>query len=182
MRRQATARPGAPALALALAIVFSSASSQAQIYRCIDADGRIEFSDLPCADDAEIIEPGGNLSVVARADSLDAAAIANRQFIDQRRADLAEQHRAAAERRRYEDARERAALAQAARQLHRSTPSFLPGQRRLQIQRQLEAQRRADQAEAQQRRRELAEADLDQGRRRETLLSRSGGNRERILD
>lgn len=169
-------------MVLALAMLFSSASSQAQIYRCIDADGRSEFSDLPCADDAEIIEPGGNLSVIARADSLDAAAIANRQFIEQRRADLAEQRRAAAERRRHEDARERAALAQMARQLHRSTPSFLPGQRRLHIQRQLEAQRRADRAEAQQRRRELAGAERDENSRRETLLSRSGGTRERILD
>lgn len=167
-----------PALALVavLIAILASTSIQAEIYRCIDDEGRTEFSDRPCADDAEIVELEGNMSVIAAADSLDAAAQANRQFIDQRLADLAEQRRAAAERQRVEAAQQRsAALRQAASQ-QRSIPLSLQDQRRLL------AQRRAERIEADQRRREQAESEPAAADQRRTLLSRSGGNRQRILD
>lgn len=167
-----------PALALVAVLITMSASTsiQAEIYRCIDGEGRTEFSDRPCADDAKIFELQGNMSVIAAADSLDAAAQANRQFIDQRLANLAEQRRAAAERQRVEAAQQRAAALRQAASRQRSIPLSLQDQRRLL------AQRRAERSETDQRRREQAESEPAAADQRRTLLSRSGGNRQQILD
>lgn len=162
---------------LCLVCLLSPTPIQAQIYRCIDANGQQEFSDLPCADDAELIELSGNMSVIEAADSLDAAARSNRQFIDRRRAELTAQ-RQAAERQRRDAAQQGATAARALRQQQQERSSSLSRYDR----QRLVSQRRAARFEAEQRRREQAAPERPDGNRRSTLLSRSGSSRERILD
>ncbi len=153
-----------------LVLLLAPGLAMAEIYRCIDSTGTITFADLPCAANAEIHRPSGSLSVIASADSLDAEARTNREFIDQRRASLAAAQRAAAQQRRS------AAAPTADLQAARSTPLSVRDRRRL-----LEL-RRAERLEAEQRRREQIAARSEPSNRRSTLLSRSGGNRERILN
>jgi len=170
-------RAASTALGLLMLLVAPVAAG-AEIYRCTDALGTVIFADLPCAADAEIHRPGGTLSVIASADSLDLAARANREFIDQRRAELAAQRRAAANRERLElmaQQRAFAAAAIAAEQQRIRTRS-------LRDQHSPRVSRRTDQLEAERRRREQAAPKQEQRPVRGTLLSRSGGNRERILD
>ena len=41
---------------LSLALLFGASAIQAEIYKCVKANGSIEFSDLPCGEAAELIE------------------------------------------------------------------------------------------------------------------------------
>lgn len=77
----------------------------AQIYRCVDSEAGITvFSDVPCAENAEIHESRQRLSVIARPDRLDAIAERNQEFLDQRSEALAQarQQRTEAAQRRTE--------------------------------------------------------------------------------
>ena len=170
-----------PVWILAASAALGASAAAAEIYRCQGDDGSLVFSDLPCADDAELHRSNGDLSVVAAADSLDRAAVANRAFIEGRRAELREQHRKARERERQ-------------RQLRQSLESRNGPEDADVIPRRLTRQELnrvlAERREAELRRRDLATARDDDrqagnnaaGRERRTLLSRSGGSRERILD
>lgn len=158
------------ALTILLAVVLANPAT-GQVYRCIEGETTV-FSDIPCADDAELHRVQAGISVVAAADDLDAIAQRNRAFVDQRREKLATQRARAAqvgrqvaqrrlEQAAAEDVRYRTIIGPAA-------DSALRGQRRPEPDPRTEAQRRRTAVE-------------DSPERRRTLLSRSGGNRPRIL-
>jgi hypothetical protein len=74
----------------ALLAVFCPPAAGAQtIYRC-QADGALTFSDRPCADDAVTHRSSRGLSIVAAADDLERIAELNHDFIERRRARLAD--------------------------------------------------------------------------------------------
>jgi hypothetical protein len=143
----------------------------AQVYRCQEGDTTV-FSDIPCSENAELLEVLTGISVVAAADDLDDVAQRNKAFIDQRQEKLAARRERAAEfRQRTERDRQRRAAAEeiryrtivgSASDRGRGSGRHSPTDRRT------EAQRRRAAAE-------------DGPERRRTLLSRSGGNQPRIL-
>lgn len=157
-------------LTILLAMVLAN-PAMSQVYRCIEGETTV-FSDIPCADDAELHRVQARISVVAAADDLDAIAQLNRAFVDQRREKLAAQRARAAQVSR-QAAQRRLGQAAAEEVRYRTiigpaADAALRGQRRPEPDPRTEAQRRR-----------AAVEDLPE--RRRTLLSRSGGNRPRIL-
>lgn len=69
-----------------VATMFSvSALAQASIYRCVDEQGTVIFSDRPCDDEARAYESAATLSVINAPEDVEARAEANRAFIQERR-------------------------------------------------------------------------------------------------
>lgn len=155
--------------AASLLLLAGTGPAGAEIYRCTNGETTV-FSDVPCSESAEVHHPATRISVVDAADGLDEIARQNRSYIDQRQARLERQREQAAERRREQRVarQRRAAVAEARRTRtvvgHLGRPPFTRGP--------------VDQRTQQQRERPARNDDRD---RRRTLLSRSGGNRERIL-
>ncbi len=77
-------------IALPLLMVVSSATADSQVFRCVDDDGSVVFSDQPCDDEGQAYEPSGNMSVVATPDNLEARIQANQEFVENRRERLRE--------------------------------------------------------------------------------------------
>lgn len=71
----------------------------AEVYRCKEGDTTV-FSDVPCAEDAQVHRSSHRISIVAAPTGLDEIAARNRAFVDARREDLADRRRRAAESRR----------------------------------------------------------------------------------
>ena len=97
-------------IAVPLLMVVSSAMADPQVFRCVDDDGSVVFSDQPCDDEGQAYEPAGNMSVVATRDNLEARIQANQEFVENRR----ERLREAQERARRQRQEAEAAAAQAA--------------------------------------------------------------------
>lgn len=160
-----------PGLLVVLLAAVPGNPATAQVYRCEESDTTV-FSDVPCSDDAELLEIRTGISVVAAADDLEEVTRQNKAFIDQRQEKLAARRKRAAafaqqaartrERRAAtEEIRYRTIIGPVADYSSRS-PGRLPGDPRLEAQRQRAPAR-------------------DEPERRRTLLSRSGGNQPRIL-
>lgn len=66
-------------------LVSSSALAEASIYRCIDEEGTVIFSDRPCDEEARAYEGAATLSVINAPEDVEARAEANRAFIEARR-------------------------------------------------------------------------------------------------
>lgn len=79
-------------------LLAASLPSAAQVYRCTDPDtGVPAFTDVPCDENAEIYEIAQRLSVIARADNLDAVVEQNQAFLEQRSEQLEQARRQRAE-------------------------------------------------------------------------------------
>ena len=159
-------------LAILLTVALAN-PAMGQVYRCVEGETTV-FSDVPCAEDAELHQIHAGISVVAAADDLDAIAERNRAYVDQRREVLAKQRQRARSDRAGGQAARRQQDRAAAEEIRYRTiigpaaRSALRGQRTPQTDPRTEAQRRPAAVE-------------DTPERRRTLLSRSGGNQPRIL-
>lgn len=169
------------------AVVLQAAPARAEIYRCVESgeNGPVTvFSDLPCDADAQLHHSdGAHLSVIAAAADLDQVAERNREFVESRNRAL-EQARQRAAREARAAAAQRAAAERLARRYDDDDDVYYPGlahrfphpgRRNFAG----DARRGGDRAVRDPRVRSRADAApaTDRG----TLLSRSGGNRERIL-
>lgn len=72
-------------LLLTLLVLCLSQIALAQIYRCVDADGTLIFSDRPCGAEAEVHQSGANLSVIPGSEDHEQRLADNRAFIEQQR-------------------------------------------------------------------------------------------------
>lgn len=161
-----------PNLALLFFLAASPAShAAAEVYRCNDGDTTV-FSDVPCSDEAELHQLRSGISVVAAAGDLAEVAERNRAFVDQRQEDLAARRARAVELAQQAGrSRQQRAAVDETRYRTIIGPAADPragGKRLVPTDPRIEAQRR----------RAPARNELE---RRRTLLSRSGGNRPRIL-
>ena len=52
--------------AIALTLTFSSGNTFAQSYKCKGADGKIEYSDRPCAVDKDVLSKPASTTVAAK--------------------------------------------------------------------------------------------------------------------
>lgn len=161
------------------AVSLQAAPARAEIYRCVESgeNGPVTvFSDLPCDADAQLHHSdGAHLSVIAAAADLDQVAERNRAFVEARQRAARETRAAAAQRaaaerlaRRYDDDDNIYYPGLAHRFPNPGRPHFAGDARR-------GDERTATDPRV--RRRANAAPATDRG----TLLSRSGGNRERIL-
>ena len=91
-------------IALPLLMVVSSATADSQVFRCVDDDGSVVFSDQPCDDEGQAYKPAGNMSVVATPDNLEARIQANQEFVQNRRERLREAQERARQRQEAEAA------------------------------------------------------------------------------
>ncbi len=73
------------ALAILTLMVSSAVLAQASIYRCVDEEGTVIFSDRPCDEEAREYIGGTTLSVINAPEDVEARAEANRAFIEERR-------------------------------------------------------------------------------------------------
>lgn len=73
------------ALVLSLLALALSGIAQAKVYRCVDADGTLIFSDRPCGAQAEVHESGSNFSVVPGVGDHEQRLAEQRAWIDQQR-------------------------------------------------------------------------------------------------
>lgn len=87
-------RPTVPSLVCALLaagiLAPHAAGAETIVYRCVDADGTLIFSDRPCDDEARVHQSGTGMSVIQSPENVDARQAANRAFIEQQRERRAE--------------------------------------------------------------------------------------------
>ncbi|MGY6555051.1 MAG: DUF4124 domain-containing protein [Wenzhouxiangella sp.] len=70
-----------------------SAPALAQVYRCVDEDGTLIFSDRPCGAQAEVHESKSNFSVVPGAEDYEQRLAEDRAWIDRQREQRQSQRR-----------------------------------------------------------------------------------------
>lgn len=161
-----------PNLALLVFLAVSPASQAAtDVYRCND-DGTTVFSDVPCAENAELHRLSSGISVVAASGDLPQVAERNRAFLDKRQEELAARRARAAE--AAQQARRRSQQRAAAEETRYRTIIGPVADFRSNSGRTSPTDPRIEA----QRQRAPAQEELE---RRRTLLSRSGGNQPRIL-
>ena len=85
-------------LPMLLALALLPTLSAAQVYRC-EIDGVTVFSDQPCDAAAVPVEIDGNLSVIPQTADIAEITRRNREYVDARRAEIAERRAEAARRR-----------------------------------------------------------------------------------
>lgn len=76
------------------ALMFSTAAlADGTIYRCVNDDGSIVFSDRPCDDEGRVYQGPSSLSVISAPADVQARTEANRAFIEERRERMNEARR-----------------------------------------------------------------------------------------
>ncbi len=153
---------------VAISIALAAPAAWGQIYRC-EVDGQLTFSDIPCGDGIQPHVSTGAVSVIEASNALEQIAEDNRSFVEQRTSEI---------RQRREQARARRAASEA------GPPSIAPPAYGHSSRRSLSAfPHRARNFNIQRPPRDnLGPAESEESfQRRNTLLSRSGSNRRKIL-